>query len=145
MPDLHTPDTQFVFGKATQLTPHCNNYDITFFAIGETVAPAFLASKTLSEAVFDCCVLSFHSLRPFDEGAVRLAAEQSKAVITVEEHSINGGLGSRVASFLCRPNFVPENHRPSMKPSRWNKEEMFNIREWLLANSRGSTSSNRVK
>ncbi len=102
MPDLHTPDTQFVFGKATQLTPHCNNYDITFFAIGETVAPAFLASKTLSEAGFDCCVLSFHSLRPFDEGAVRLAAEQSKAVITVEEHSINGGLGSRVASFLMQ-------------------------------------------
>jgi transketolase len=47
-------------------------------------------------------VLSLHSLRPFDEAAVRQAVERSRAVITVEEHSVNGGLGSRVASFLMQ-------------------------------------------
>ena len=49
-----------------------------------------------------CCVLSLHSIRPFDEEAVQQAAERSKVVITVEEHSVNGGLGSRVASFLMQ-------------------------------------------
>jgi transketolase len=43
-----------------------------------------------------------HSIRPFDEDAVFHAAGNSKVVITVEEHSVNGGLGSRVASFLMQ-------------------------------------------
>jgi transketolase len=102
MPNLHAPDTHFEIGKAIQLTPHKKNYDVTFIAIGETVAPALLASQELAKQSIHCCVLSLHTLRPFDEAGVRQAAEHSKAVITVEEHSVNGGLGSRVASFLMQ-------------------------------------------
>lgn len=102
MPNLHNPETHFEIGKAIQLTPICENYDITFIACGETVAPAFLASQVLAEQDLVCCVLSLHSIRPFDEAAVQHAAEHSKVVITVEEHSVNGGLGSRVASFLMQ-------------------------------------------
>jgi transketolase len=100
MPDLHVPDTSFEIGKAIQLTPLRENYDIAFIAIGETVAPAFLASQELAKEGTTSCVLSMHSLRPFDEAAVQQAVLRSRAVITVEEHSINGGLGSYVASSL---------------------------------------------
>ncbi len=102
MPNLHTPDTHFEIGKAIQLTPYKKKYDVTFIAIGETVAPALLASQELDKQSIHCCVLSLHTLRPFDEAGIRQAAEHSKVVITVEEHSVNGGLGSRVASFLMQ-------------------------------------------
>ncbi len=102
MPNLHGPETHFEIGKAIQLTPDRENYDVTFIAIGETVSPAFLAGQELAGQGFQACVISMHSLRPFDEAAVRQAVESSKAVITVEEHSVNGGLGSRVASYLMQ-------------------------------------------
>lgn len=102
MPDLHAPNAHFEIGKAIQLTPERERYDITLMATGETVAPTYLASRELEEQGITCCVLSLHSLRPFDEQAVRQASERSSIVITVEEHSVNGGLGSRVASFLMQ-------------------------------------------
>jgi len=102
MPDLHTPGTSFEIGKAIQLTPKKDHYDIAFIATGETVARSYLASQALSEKGITCCVLSLHSIRPFDEEAVSHAALNSKVVVTVEEHSTNGGLGSRVASFLMQ-------------------------------------------
>jgi transketolase len=102
MPNLNAPDTRFEIGKAIQLTPQKKEYDITMIAIGETVAPTFLASKILTDQGVQCCVLSLHTLRPFDEAGVQNAVDNSKVVITVEEHSVNGGLGSRVASFLMQ-------------------------------------------
>ena len=62
--------------------------------------------------------MSLHSIRPFDEAAVRQAAARSRVVITVEEHSVNGGLGSRVASFLMQASIfrplrivgIPDEH-----------------------------------
>ncbi len=121
MPNLHAPETRFEIGKAIQLTPQRDNYDVALIAIGETVAPAFLASQELLTQGLNCCVLSLHSLRPFDEAAVQQAAERSKAVITVEEHSVNGGLGSRVASFLMQAGIfrplrivgIPDEHTVS--------------------------------
>ena len=121
MPNLHAPDTHFEIGKAIHLTPEQDAYDVVFIAIGETVAPAFLASQELTKQGFDCCVLSFHTLRPFDETAVKQAVEISKVVITVEEHSVNGGLGSRVASFLMQAGIfrplrivgIPDEHTVS--------------------------------
>ena len=102
MPNLHAPGTSFEIGKAIQLTPQNDYYDVAFIATGETVAPTYLASQALAEKGITCCVLSLHSIRPFDEGAVLHAAVNSKVVVTVEEHSINGGLGSRIASFLMQ-------------------------------------------
>jgi len=102
MPDLHAPNTPFEIGKAIQLTQEREKYNVALIAIGEAVAPAYLASQELEETGMTCCVLSLHSLRPFDEDCVRQAAERSSMVITVEEHSVNGGLGSRVASFLMQ-------------------------------------------
>ena len=102
MPNLHATGTSFEIGKAIQLTPQKDHYDVAFIATGETVAPTYLASQALAEKGIVSCVLSMHSIRPFDEEAVTHAAVNSKVVVTVEEHSINGGLGSRVASFLMQ-------------------------------------------
>ena len=102
MPNIHTADVNFEIGKAIQLTQEREKYDIALIAIGETVTPSYLAGQILEQKGITSCVLSLHSLRPFDEEAVRQAAERSKVVITVEEHSVNGGLGSRVASFLMQ-------------------------------------------
>ena len=102
MPNLHAPDIYFEIGKAIQLTPIRDSYDVVFIGIGEPVAPAYLASQELAKQGYNCCVMSLHSLRPFDETAVQQAVEKSKVVITVEEHSIYGGLGSRVSSFLMQ-------------------------------------------
>lgn len=102
MPTLHTSETSFEIGKAIQLTPKRERYDVAFIATGETVAPAYLAAQQLESQGLTSCVLSMHSIRPFDEESVLHAAMNSKVVMTVEEHSVNGGLGSRVASFLMQ-------------------------------------------
>ena len=102
MPNLHKLGTKFEIGKAIQLTPRMDSYDVALIATGETVAPAYLTAQLLQNRGLVSCVLSMHSIRPFDEEAVLHAVENSKVVVTVEEHSVNGGLGSRVASFLMQ-------------------------------------------
>ena len=102
MSTLHSRETYFEIGKAIQITQEKDDYDIAIFATGEAVAPAYDASQELAQKGIDCCVLSIHSIRPFDEELVAKTARNSKAVITVEEHSIYGGLGSRVASLLMQ-------------------------------------------
>lgn len=102
MPDLYDVKPKFEIGKAIQLTAHRENYDLSILAIGEAAAPAYEATMLLQEKGLSCCVLSLHSLRPFDEEAVINAVSRSRAVMTVEEHSIFGGLGSRVASLLMQ-------------------------------------------
>ena len=52
-------------------------------------------------------VISMHSLRPLDEAAVLATAQRVRAVVTVEEHSVHGGLGSRVASLLMQAGVTP--------------------------------------
>ncbi len=97
MPHLHNTDTRFEIGKAISLV---EGDDVTFLAIGETVAPAVQASQVLAEQGIAAGVFSVHTLKPLDKTAVLNAARHSQAIITVEEHSIYGGLGSTVASLL---------------------------------------------
>jgi transketolase len=105
MPDLPNADAPFELGRARVLR---TGSDLTFIAIGETVAPAYMAAEILATEGIDAGVISVHTLRPLDEQAIFEAARSSRALITVEEHSVHGGLGSRVASLLvqsslCRP------------------------------------------
>ena len=94
---LHSEDTKFEIGKAIPLV---EGDDVTFLAIGETVQRAALASQQLAEKGISAGVVSVHTLKPLDETAVLAAARRSKAIITVEEHSIYGGFGSTVAALL---------------------------------------------
>ncbi len=99
MPELPTTGEPFVLGRARVLR---QGRDVTFLATGETVAPAFFAAERLAAEGVDAGVVSIHSLRPFDEQAVLDTARTTRTLITVEEHSVHGGLGSRVASLLMQ-------------------------------------------
>ena len=99
MPNLHRSETRFEIGKAIVLS---EGSDVTLIAIGETVPRAVQAARLLGEAGISAGVISMHTLKPFDEAAVIQAAQQSKALITVEEHSVYGGMGSTVAMLLMQ-------------------------------------------
>lgn len=104
MPHLHAPGTRFEIGKAITLR---EGRDVTFIAIGETVARAAQAADLLAEQGIAAGVISMHTLKPLDETAILRAAASSQAIITVEEHSVYGGLGSTVAALLLQNRLTP--------------------------------------
>jgi transketolase len=71
------------------------------------VASAFAAAELLAQARIECRVLSVHTIKPLDHGAVLAAARETRAVVTVEEHSVNGGLGEACAALLLQSGLVP--------------------------------------
>ena len=105
VPDVYeNDDFEFELGKAQVL--HEGN-DLTIVAAGETVWHALEAAKTLeAEHGVKARVLDCSSIKPFDHEAVRKAAAETGRIITVEEHSIYGGLGAIVTETLAE-NPVP--------------------------------------
>lgn len=102
--DLPT-DALVRFGSARRVR-HGN--DAAFVATGETVIHALLASAYLEEtAGIQCRVLSMPTIKPLDTGAILDAATQCDAIVTVEEHMINGGLGEACAAVLAQSTLNP--------------------------------------
>jgi transketolase len=102
---LHKPETRFEVGKAIKIR---EGNDVAFIATGETVIHAYLAAAQLAERGIQARVFSVHTVKPLDTEAILKAGRECKAVITVEEHMVHGGLGEAVASTLlqagvCRP------------------------------------------
>jgi transketolase len=97
--NLHKPETRFEVGKAITLREGNN---VAFIANGETVVHAVLAGAQLAERGIQARVLSVHSVKPLDTEAILKAGRECKAVITVEEHMVNGGFGEAVASTLLQ-------------------------------------------
>jgi len=97
MHDLHQPDAQFKIGRAIVLA---EGTDVTIIASGEPVSQAVMACQLLEDQGISCGVISMHTLKPLDREAVLAAARRSRALLTVEEHSVYGGLGSLCASLL---------------------------------------------
>ncbi len=89
----------FEMDKATVL---CEGDDIAIIACGEMVKPAKDAAALLEKDGIHATVLDVYCVKPMDEAAVVKAAKNAKAVITVEEHSPYGGLGSMVAQVVSR-------------------------------------------
>ena len=102
MPDLHSPEATFKIGQSIQLR---TGTDVTFVATGETVSRAVAACDLLAEAGISAGVISMHTIRPFDLQALFRAAQSSQAIITVEEHSMHGGLGSLCAATLMEAGY----------------------------------------
>jgi transketolase len=102
---VHGENSTFMIGKAAQIRA---GHHLTFIACGETVSVALAAAQQLDEEGFACRVLSMHTIKPLDEEAILRAAKETGAIITVEEHSLHGGLGEACAgvilqSGLCLP------------------------------------------
>ena len=97
MRDLHNADTHFEIGKAITIR---DGDALTFIAIGEPTSRALAAAEILAAEGISCRVVSMHTLRPFDTDALLDAAHNTGAIITVEEHSVYGGLGECCAGIL---------------------------------------------
>ncbi len=74
--------------------------DLTVIACGRMVSKAVEAAEKLAKEGIETRVLNMHTIKPIDENAVVKAAEETKAIITIEEHNVYGGLGSAVAEVL---------------------------------------------
>lgn len=96
---LHKPETRFEVGKAITLR---EGNDLAFLATGETVIHAFLAAAQLAERGIQARVLSIHTVKPLDVEAILRAGRECRAVVTVEEHMVHGGLGEACAAVLMQ-------------------------------------------
>lgn len=104
MPIVYKPGAKFEIGKAVTLR---QGGDLTIIACGEMVWPAVEAADALAGCGVKARVLDMHTLEPFDRDAVIAAAKETGRIITIEEHSINGGLGATVAQVAAGNHPVP--------------------------------------
>jgi len=102
---LPSVSSSFEFGRARLIR---DGSDVAFLATGETVIHALLAAEALKEKGISARVLSVHTVKPLDTEAVLTAARSCKAIITVEEHSVYGGLGEAVAGVLLQAGVTPK-------------------------------------
>jgi transketolase len=90
----------FAFGQARVLR---QGKDVAFVGTGETVIHCLLAAAHLENtAGLHCRVISLPTLKPLDSSAVLAAARECRAVVTAEEHMVNGGLGEAVAGVIAQ-------------------------------------------
>ncbi len=89
---------KFELGKGIKLR---DGKDITIVATGLMVAEAIEAAKTLADEGIDARVINIHTIKPIDKDIIIEAAKETGAIVTVEEHSVIGGLGSAVCDVLA--------------------------------------------
>ncbi|MEG6584960.1 transketolase family protein [Dendrosporobacter sp. 1207_IL3150] len=104
VPDLFDDSYVFEHGKAVQLA---DGTDLTIIATGIMVAPAKKAAEELAAEGIKARVLNIHTIKPIDKDAVAKAAKETGAIVTCEEHSVIGGLGSAVAEVVVETTPVP--------------------------------------
>lgn len=101
-PVFNDPETyKFELGKGIQLR---EGKDITIIATGLMVSEAIEAAKVLAEEGIDAGVVNIHTIKPIDADIIVKNAKETGLVLTVEEHSVIGGLGSAVADVLVEKN-----------------------------------------
>ena len=96
-PILYGPDQSFTLGKGQLLR---TGSDIAIFATGMMVAEALAAAELLAAENIKAAVVDVHTIKPLDKELVCTLTERCGAALTVEEHSVIGGLGSAVAETL---------------------------------------------
>jgi transketolase len=104
VPIVYADDVDFEIGRANELR---EGDDVTIIACGLMVAAALEAAADLSEEGIEARVVDMHTVKPMDEAAIERAARETGAVVTAEEHLLNGGLGSEVARAVGRLQPVP--------------------------------------
>ena len=97
--DIHDDSYHFEWGKAEVLR---QGSDVSIFATGIMTAKALDAAETLAKRGIQAEVINVHTIKPLDEETVIASAKKTGKVVTAEEHSIIGGLGSAVAEVLVR-------------------------------------------
>lgn len=105
VPDVYREeDVRFQLGVANVVL---DGGDITIIGAGETVYPALDAGRRLQEQGVRARIIDMHTIKPLDEAIILKAAAETDRIITVEEHSIHGGLGAAVSEVLIQHQPVP--------------------------------------
>lgn len=104
LPKIVGEDYKFEFGKIPVLKA---GSDITIAASGVMVNEALQAAETLAEEGIDVRVLNVNTVKPLDEETILTAAKETGILITAEEHSVIGGVGSAISEFLSEEYPVP--------------------------------------
>ena len=104
IPVFNSPDYKFELGKGVTLK---DGKDITIIATGLMVAEAIEAGKALAEQGIDARVINIHTIKPIDRDIIIKAARETGKIVTVEEHSVIGGLGSAVGDVVLEEYPVP--------------------------------------
>jgi transketolase len=104
VPDVFPVDHEFQVGKANRL---CDGNDVTIIANGVLTHRALVAANRLGVEGVSCRVVNMSCVRPVDLDEILAAAEQTGAILTCEEHTIFGGLGSAVAEAVVDHHPVP--------------------------------------
>lgn len=99
-----TPDYTFELGKGIVLR---EGTDVTLIATGLEVSETLAAAKRLESDGISARVINIHTIKPLDEELVCRAAKETGKLVTIEEHSVVGGLGSAVCDVVCKEYPVP--------------------------------------
>lgn len=96
-PKIYEENQKFEIGKAVQIG---DGIDATIFATGVTVAEALKAQEILKEKGIEIRVVDIHTIKPIDKEMIIKCAKETKRLISIEDHSIIGGIGSAISEVL---------------------------------------------
>ena len=99
VPVCYGEDDEIILGKGHQLR---EGKDVTIVATGIMVNEALMAAEELAAEGIDARVIDIHTIKPLDEEIIVKAAQETGAIVTAEEHSVIGGLGSAVAEVVVK-------------------------------------------
>jgi len=97
-PTIYPEDTEFVIGRAFELR---QGDDVALIGVGPSVYQCLVAADNLAKEGINCRVLDVATIKPLDEEAIVACARETKGIVTVEEHSILGGLGGAVSEVVA--------------------------------------------
>ena len=103
-PDFYGPDYRYQLGRADVLR---EGSDVTLIASGVLLTQCLEAAEALKEKGVQARVLNMHTIKPIDREAVEKAARETGRIVTVENHTVIGGLGSAVAEVVVETCPVP--------------------------------------
>lgn len=104
-PIVYKEDYEFTIGKAITLK---EGRDVTIIATGSMVSASLKAAEILENEGIEASVVNMHTIKPLDYSIIEKACESSKLIVTVEEHSVIGGLGGAVAEFKSTQSNSPK-------------------------------------
>ena len=96
--DIYTDEYNFKIGKGNEIF---SGNDVTIISTGIMVHKSLKAAKELKEEGINARVINMATIKPIDQEIIIKAAKETKGIVTVEEHSVIGGLGDRVSAVVC--------------------------------------------
>ncbi len=110
-PNIYAEDYEFEIGKAIELI---EGKDAAIISAGSSLYECMMAAKMLKEEGISAGVLDMHTIKPLDKESILRVAYKAGNVVTVEDHSVNGGLGGAVAETLCEAGYHGKFKRVAM-------------------------------